>query len=82
MHQPRCRPIIWEHGRRNFALREQGALSIVRPVTDDSEWAGVCIFTGTPADVSEILDHDPGVRAGIPTYELHPVRGFPGSTLP
>jgi hypothetical protein len=28
------------------------------------------------------MDHDPGVEAGIFTYEIHPVRGFPGSALP
>ena len=28
------------------------------------------------------MDDDPGVRAGVFEYELHPVRGFPGSTLP
>jgi hypothetical protein len=28
------------------------------------------------------MDADPGVLAGIFTYEIHPVRGFPGSGLP
>jgi len=27
------------------------------------------------------MDADPGVRAGIFTYDVHPVRGFPGSAL-
>ena len=35
-----------------------------------------------PDDVRAIMDHDPGVAAGIFTYEIHPVRGFPGSCLP
>jgi len=28
------------------------------------------------------LDGDPGVTAGIFTYKIHPIRKFPGSTLP
>jgi hypothetical protein len=74
--------IIWEHGRRNFALRDQGVLPIVCPVTDDSPWCGMGIFTGSVEETVEIMDGDPGVRAGILTYEAHSIRGFPGSTLP
>jgi hypothetical protein len=29
-----------------------------------------------------LMDDDPAVRAGIFTYEIHPVRSFPGDTLP
>ncbi len=74
------RPIIWEHGRRNMALRASGALWIVCPVTDNSDVAGVGIFAGT--EVREIMDHDPAVEAGVLAYEIHPVRGFPGDALP
>jgi hypothetical protein len=28
--------IIWERGRRNFALRADGALAIVCPISEDS----------------------------------------------
>ena len=28
------------------------------------------------------MDDDPGVQAGVFTYEVHPVRGFPGDGLP
>jgi len=80
--RPDVDPIIWEHGRRNFALSEHGVLAIVLPATDDSDWAGLGIFNALPDDVRAIMDHDPGVAAGIFTYELHPVRGFPGSCLP
>jgi len=80
--RPDVDPIIWEHGRRNFALREHGVLAIVLPATDDSDWSGLGIFTAPPDDVRAIMDHDPGVTAGIFTYEVHPVRGFPGSCLP
>lgn len=80
--RPDVDPTIWEHGRRNFALREVGVLAVVLPVADDSDWAGLGIFTASPEEVSEIMDRDPGVTAGIFTYEVHPVRGFPGSSLP
>ena len=81
--RPDVDPIVWEHGRRNMALVEQGVLAIVLPVSDDpGDWAGLAIFTPGPGEVAEIMDHDPAVSAGILTYELHPVRGFPGSVLP
>ncbi len=80
--QPDSRQIIWEHGRRNFALRAEGKLPIICPATDDSDWAGIGIFDATPEEVDRIMQDDPGVKAGLFTYELHPVRGFPTSSLP
>jgi hypothetical protein len=79
---PGADQVVWEHGRRNFALREEGLLPVVCPVTDDSEWAGIGIFDAGVDEVTRIMDEDPGVKAGIFTYEVHPVRGFPGSSLP
>jgi hypothetical protein len=76
------RPIIWEHGRRNMALRAAGALSIVCPATDESDVAGIGIFGASPDQVREIIEDDPAVQAGVLTYELHPIRGFPGDSLP
>jgi hypothetical protein len=80
--RPEMDSIVWEHGRRNFALREQGVMPVVLPVDDDSDLAGLGVFDATEDEVARILDEDPGVKAGIFTFELHPVRGFPGSTLP
>jgi hypothetical protein len=80
--EPDSRAIVWEHGRRNMALQAQGALPIVCPVGDNSEWAGIGIFDATPEQVTQIVEGDPGVQAGLFTYEIHPVRGFPGSSLP
>jgi hypothetical protein len=80
--RPDVDPIIWEHGRRNLALSEHGVLPIVLRCTDDSDWAGLAVFAAAPQDVRAIMDTDPGVVAGIFSYELHPVRGFPGSVLP
>jgi hypothetical protein len=54
----------------------------VLPATDDNDLAGLYIFNAPPDDVRAIMDHDPGLAAGIFTYEIHPVRGFPGSCLP
>ena len=74
--------IVWEHGRRNFSLRADGVLSIVCPVLDDSDLAGIGIFHATAEETKAIMDADPGVQAGLFVYELHPCRGFPGDALP
>ena len=79
--EPDSGETVWEHGRRNFALRAEGKLPIVCPTTDDSDWAGIGIFDATPDEVDQIMQHDPGVKAGLFTYELHPVRGLPTSSL-
>jgi len=80
--EPGADAIVWEHGRRNFGLRADGVLPIVCPVNDGSDCAGVGIFTTTMEETKKILDEDPGVKAGVFTYEVHPCRGFPGSSLP
>ncbi len=74
--------IIWEHGRRNFALRADGVLSIVCPVSDGSDVSGVGIFNASVEDVKKIMDEDPGVKAGVFIYEIHATRSFPGDSLP
>jgi hypothetical protein len=79
--EPDARAIIWEHGRRNFSLRAEGVLVVVCPVADDSGWAGIGIFDATPEDTARIMDDDPAVRAGVLSYEVHPVLGFPGDGL-
>jgi len=73
--------IIWEHGRRNFELRADGVLNIVCPIADDTPLCGMGIFSGTPDEVRRIMDDDPGVRAGVFTYRVHPARSFPGDSL-
>jgi hypothetical protein len=74
--------VVWEHARRNLILRAQGRLAIVCPVRDGSAVSGLYIFDGTPEEVRAVMDGDPGVVAGIFTYEVHPCRGFPGDALP
>jgi hypothetical protein len=79
--RPDVNPIVWEHARRNMALVEQGVLAIVAPAADDGDLAGLYVFDASPDEVRAILDHDPGVQAGIFTYEVCPVRAFPGAAL-
>jgi len=79
---PRTDPIIWEHGRRNFALRASGVLAIVCPIRDQTEMAGVGIFDADASSVDHILRGDPAVQAGVLTYAIHPSRSFPGDSLP
>ena len=81
-NEPGADKIVWEHGRRNMSLNADGLLPVVCPVNDGTDIAGVGIFERSAEETREILDHDPGVKAGLFTYEIHPCRGLPGSTLP
>lgn len=74
--------IIWEHGRRNFALRADGLLPIVCPVSDGSTIAGIGIFNASIEQVKTIMDNDPAIKAGILIYEIHACHSFPGDCLP
>ena len=73
---------IWRHGKRNFALHSAGLMPIVCPVADGSGITGVSVFDADPDEVHRIMSEDPGVKAEIFTYEVHPTRSFPGSALP
>lgn len=79
---PDTRPIVWEHGRRNFTLRADGRMPIVVPVLDDSPICGVAVLTVGLDEAAALMEDDPGVRAGIFTYTVHPGRSFPGDALP
>ncbi len=74
--------IVWEQGRRNFVLREKGLLSIVCPVRDGSDINGMGIFNADEEQTKKLMDEDPGVQAGVFTYEIHPTVSFPGDRLP
>jgi hypothetical protein len=74
--------VIWEHGRRNFGLRHDGVLAVVLPVTDGSDVCGVGVFNGTVDETVALMNEDPGVQAGVFTFEVHGCRGFPGDSLP
>jgi len=49
---------------------------------DGTEICGVDIFKSTAEELENIMDEDPGVKAGIFVYETHPCRSFPGDSLP
>ena len=72
---------IWEHGKRNYALYLAGLMRIVCPIGDDSGTTGICIFDADPDEVDQIMQQDPGVKAGLFTYEIHATQTFPQSTL-
>jgi hypothetical protein len=40
------------------------------------------VFTGSVDETAAIMTDDPGVQAGVFTFEVHPCRGFPGDSLP
>jgi hypothetical protein len=79
---PGADAIIWEHGRRNYALRAAGVLSIVCPFSDDTDVAGIGVFNADVATAQRILLGDPAVQAGVLAFEMHPARSFPGDSLP
>ena len=74
--------IKYEHGKRNFQLREEGIMPIVCRINDESNINGIALFKGNPDEVKKIMDGDPGVKAGIFTYEVHLCNSFPGDKLP
>jgi hypothetical protein len=57
-------------------------MPIACPIGDRSSVTGIGIFDAPPEDVERIMAADPGVRAGLFTYEVHPTRSLPGSKLP
>jgi hypothetical protein len=73
--------IIWAHGKRNYALHLAGLMPVVCPVGDGSGVTGISIFDASLEDVDRIMGKDPGVQAGVFTYDIHPTRSFPGSSL-
>lgn len=81
-NQPDVKKIVWEHARRNFALRADGLLSVVCPVTIEAELSGLGIFNATVEETKKIMEEDPGVKAGVFIYEVYPCRSFPGDSLP
>ncbi|HEV2779818.1 MAG TPA: hypothetical protein VGX25_10515 [Actinophytocola sp.] len=79
---PEADGIIWEHARRNFALRADGVLAIVCPIADGTDIHGVGVFNLDADATRRTMAGDPAVRAGLFTYEVHPCRSFPGDALP
>ena len=80
--QPGTDKIVMEHGRRNFQLRRDGKLSVVCAINDGTDVSGVGVFATSVEETRRIYEDDPGVKAGIFSFEVHPTRSFPGDTLP
>jgi hypothetical protein len=80
--EPGADKIIWEHGRRNHALRAEGLMPIVCPVVDGRGVCGLAFFHASLEEADRIMRDDPGVKEGVFTYELYACRGFPGDALP
>jgi len=78
---PEVAAIILRHGVRNMRLRVAGLLRVVCPVADGSDVAGVGVFDATPEECDAIYSRDPAVMASVLTYEIHPTRTFPDSSL-
>lgn len=78
---PEVAATILQHGIRNMRLRLAGLLRVVCPVADGSDVAGVGVFDATPEECDAIYSRDPAVVASILTYEIHPTRTFPDSSL-
>jgi hypothetical protein len=79
---PDLKKIIWEHGRKNFQLRAEGSLSIVCPISIESNVNGIGIFNKTIDETKKIMNEDPAVKEGVFIYEVLPCRSFPGDSLP
>lgn len=74
------RKVIWSHGRRNFELRASGKMALVGPLMKPP-FAGMAVFTVSPDETRQIMQSDPGVQAGIFSFEIIPWRSFPGDAL-
>jgi hypothetical protein len=74
--------VIWQHGKRNMALRVAGLMPVICPIGDGSGYTGVSVVTATVEDTRRIYARDPAVMAGVLAFEVHATRSFPGSCLP
>jgi hypothetical protein len=81
MGSPETPGLIWEHGRRNLGLKGEGRMPVVCAVDDDTDLCGVAVLDMELEEARRLMEGDPGVQAGIFSYELHTTRSFPGSGL-
>ena len=83
---PESRPpeqakIVWEHGRRNMQLHDEGKMAIVGPLKGAGEIVGMCIFSVPEEEVRDLMDSDGAVEAGVFVYEIVTLFGKPGQSL-
>jgi len=62
-------------------MRRDGFLRIAIPVRDESNIAGILVFSKNIKETEKIMGEDPGVKADIFVYEIHESRSFPGDAL-
>jgi hypothetical protein len=77
-----AKEVVWEHGRRNFELREAKKLAIVCPLGGRSEIRGIGIFDAPLDETMRIMHEDPAVKAGVLLFDAFPCSSFPGDALP
>jgi hypothetical protein len=80
--RPDAAQIIWEHGRRNFELRQARKLAIVCPLAGTADLRGIGIFDAGVDETTAIMLDDPAVKAEVLVFEALPCRSFAGDTLP
>lgn len=73
--------IIWEHGRRNLAMREDGIL-VVTLRTESDDVVGVGVYNRDIDATRELLAGDPAIDGDVLRFTLYPAQGFPGDALP
>lgn len=79
--EPGADKIIWQHGKRNLELLKNGIVNIIIALRDEWEIEGLDIFNASIDETRRIMEEDPAVKAGVLTYEIHPVVTFTGDAL-
>jgi len=70
------REIIMAHLANIKRLSDEGKLILAGPFLDDAGLAGIFIFNvATMEEAKQLVNTDPGVKAGIFAIELHPWYG-------
>ncbi len=80
--RPAVGPIVWGHGRRSMALTDAGLLAVVLPVTDDTDLASIGISAAPAEGTARSWTTTQAYAPAFLGYKTHPVRSFPGATLP
>lgn len=78
---PLAERMIWEHGRRNLNLRQDGRLDLIIGLRDEWEIIGMDVFNTDVKETRRIIEDDPAVKTGVLAYEIHPIVSFPGDAL-
>jgi len=74
--------VVWEHVRRNMRLKKEGTMALVGPLAGGGDIVGISVFTVPERAAKALMEEDPGVDAGIFTYEIATWHEVPGSGLP